>query len=437
MRLLVDFCDVVIELLSRCMDEKYYMAVFDLVQLLLFTLQLNTSSVAPKIYASLVPLAQAACNLVSVPRFRSADGTFADNPALQQLEIDVNTTDILSLLLLVALGCQTPGPDVATSPTATLPIEAFWRTIALDFVLMLLSPRHPPQDFLLTLALLCTSALPGSIGPITASEDPALVARVLIDRVSFFLVERPRWAVDAGPVSDGSGSPSLGRYSATIAALRTLTAFARSPFGALQMARNANLVPRLVAALSKAVDDLYDGVDLPPEFVEWSDDDGSDEEDGHAADADVQMVDAADDARGESSRAAASHGPQRTGKHRGSNEPRPPRPVQLVISQCVLLLHTLATNPATANVVNIQAKLAVAAAPRNASAWNSSSPASLLAVAGGPQRYLITLARLNFAEENLVLERGVDPGVGELANELLGLAVTPDEGADIGECFGV
>jgi hypothetical protein len=45
------------------------------------------------------------------------------------------------------------------------------------------------------------------------------------------------------------------------------------------------------------------------------------------------------------------------------------------------------------------------------------------------------LARLNFAEEDLVLEAGIDAETVELAHELLELAVTPDEGEEISEMF--
>lgn len=54
---------------------------------------------------------------------------------------------------------------------------------------------------------------------------------------------------------------------------------------------------------------------------------------------------------------------------------------------------------------------------------------------GGAQKYLICLARLNFAEENLILEAGIDPEVAECAHELLELAVTPEEGDVIHSAF--
>jgi hypothetical protein len=80
------------------------------------------------------------------------------------------------------------------------------------------------------------------------------------------------------------------------------------------------------------------------------------------------------------------------------------------------LLHFLVTNPRTADVANTATKLA--------------------ASHGGSQRHLLSLARLTFAEEDLVLEAGIDAETVELAHELLELAVTPDEGEKVAEMFG-
>jgi len=59
----------------------------------------------------------------------------------------------------------------------------------------------------------------------------------------------------------------------------------------------------------------------------------------------------------------------------------------------------------------------------------------LSVINGGAQKYLICLARLNFAEEDLVLEAGIDPDVAECAHEMLELAVTPEEGDAIHSAF--
>ncbi|KAI9741488.1 MAG: hypothetical protein M1818_004294 [Claussenomyces sp. TS43310] len=54
---------------------------------------------------------------------------------------------------------------------------------------------------------------------------------------------------------------------------------------------------------------------------------------------------------------------------------------------------------------------------------------------GGAQKYLICLARINFAEGELVLDADIDPEVSECAHEMLELAVTPEEGDAIHSAF--
>src|SRR5690606_14033748 len=73
-------------------------------------------------------------------------------------------------------------------------------------------------------------------------------AATVIDCVSSFLCEPPRWA------SPGSVKELIVRS----AALETLTVFATSPFGAFQIADSDVAIPRLVTVLGWAVDRLYD-----------------------------------------------------------------------------------------------------------------------------------------------------------------------------------
>jgi hypothetical protein len=54
---------------------------------------------------------------------------------------------------------------------------------------------------------------------------------------------------------------------------------------------------------------------------------------------------------------------------------------------------------------------------------------------GGNQKYLICLARLNFSEDDLILDADIDPEVAECAHEMLELAVTPEEGDAIHSAF--
>jgi hypothetical protein len=59
----------------------------------------------------------------------------------------------------------------------------------------------------------------------------------------------------------------------------------------------------------------------------------------------------------------------------------------------------------------------------------------LAAIHGGNQKYLLCLARLNFSEDDLVFESGVEADVAAYALEMLELAVTPEEGDAIHSAF--
>jgi hypothetical protein len=142
----------------------------------------------------------------------------------------------------------------------------------------------------------------------------------------------------------------------------------------MQLASHDNVIPRIVACLSGAIDDLYDQ-DMSSTLVSLDNDDD-----------DLVEV--------------STSSTQLT----------------RIISQCVMLLHTLVTDQNTANVVNISQKLSTSH--------------------GGSQRYLIALGRLTFAEEDLVMESGIESEIVEAAHELLEMAVTPDEGELVSEAFG-
>lgn len=447
LRLLVDFSELLLVLWTQCNEEKYYTPIYDIVSLLSYTLQLNTVGIVPHLISNLLPLIQTTCLLITIPRTESANGDLSTHPnrSLRQMALDINVTQLLSLLYLVSLGCMGPSPgggdtaEQAEGDNTPLRYQAqFWRHVQLEFLLMLFDKNHPEEDFLGVLSLLCTSVLPDSIGPIyNASlsllppdfdrpndQTPEFVARSLIDRVSHQLSDPPAWAPRR----------SVKECSVRLAVLKTLLAFARSPFGALQLAASASLIPRLVLVLCWAIDSLYD-MDVPQSLLKWkpmhdkqqptTDVDKSTTERGDNSgaqnddpDATQDMLDA--DLPAQPQAPNSAHLPDNPDA--ADARPQTPRPadktplLNQIIAQITALLHFLITDPRTSNVANMPAKLA--------------------ASHGGSHRYLITLARLAFAEGDLVLEAGISARTVDLAHDLLELAVTPDEGEGIGEVFG-
>lgn len=359
MQLLVDFTELVVSIWVRCVEERYWEPIKHLVALISFTLQLHTTTVAVWTFRNLSAAAQTTIFMLAEGRHRVPDGDLSKNETYSGLVEHIDTTYIMALLQLIAMACATT--PVKMEISVEFRTEELWKLLTLDFVLLLLTPKQKLEDVIGMLSLLTTSTLPNSIGPLVEDKEPAFVARLVIERVSAKLVEfQPVMTPDD-------------RRRVRVAALRTLIAFARQPFGALQLASHNNALPRLVACLSTSIDDLYDqpipASVLPP-----------------------------------------------------PSEDLPPPPpdasatLSTIISQCVLLIHVLVTSPATAETADIAGKLSLSH--------------------GGSQRYMLSLGRLTFAEDDLVLESGIEAEVVEAAHELLEMVVTPDEGELVSEAFG-
>ncbi|GKT51980.1 uncharacterized protein ColSpa_12161 [Colletotrichum spaethianum] len=376
--LLIDFAHHVIRMWSQCLDEGFLRPIWDLASLLSFTLQLQTISVVPQIIKELIPVLQQSIYMVAEARFKSIDGNISSDPSTDAMQQQVDTTYILSLLYASAAACATILAE--TDGGAQTRQADFWQRITLDLVLILLTPKQRLDDIIGMLDMLCTSALPSSIGPIIPGKEPDLVARMVIDKVSLNLVDLPRAA-----------SSTSQKHAVRFAVLRTLMAFACTPYGARQIAGHVSVIPRLVTALSELVDILYDVSDPVVKTVSGASSDSRRDGPVSATPDDPRnSVDDSDD---------------------GRNDP------SLLISQIILLLHTMVTDPTTANIANILPKLSVSH--------------------GGSQRYILSLSRLNFAEEDLVYEAAIDADTVDRAHELLELAVTPDEGDSIAVSFGV
>ncbi|KAI1109854.1 hypothetical protein F5Y14DRAFT_431022 [Nemania sp. NC0429] len=341
----IQFCLEVIRLWDACITESCLAPVAELVSLVSFTLQLQTVALAPYIAPTLLPVAMEACYQVAIPRFNNLTPDDGDPTTEEFINFrdNINTTKILSLLYLTALGCATSEP---VGGSISSPCVDFWSQVHMEFVLMLLNKKQPIDDFLAVLKLLCTSVFPDSIGPINPRRLPDVVARLLIDRVSTHLTETLRWDVD-----------EVRLRGVRLAVLQTLLTFARSPFGLEHMAKHDWLIPRLVTFLSSCIEELYDG--------------------------DMQYSSAREDELEDG--------------------------LQRLVAHTMMLLHMIIKSPPDGTPVDVSSKLAK--------------------TTGGSQKYLVSLSRLNFAED-LVSE-----DTAELAHELLELAVTSEAGEELGLFF--
>ncbi|KAI1418774.1 hypothetical protein F5Y12DRAFT_463281 [Xylaria sp. FL1777] len=339
----IQFCLEVIRLWDACKKEACLAPIAELVSLVSFTLQWQTVTLAPYIAPTLLPVAMDACYEVAIPRFNNSVPGDPTDEKFIKFRDNIDTSKILSLLYLTALGCAMSEP---VGGSISSPVADFWNLVHIHFILMLLNRKQPIDDFAATLRLLCTSVFPDSIGPINPDKPPEVVAQLLIDRISAHLTEAPRWDAD-----------EVKLQNVRLAALQTLLAFARSPLGLAQLARHDWMIPRLVTLLSGCIEELYDG------GMQYSLAGGDGTSDG----------------------------------------------LQRLVAHTMLLLHMIITTPIGGNTVDMSAKLSK--------------------TMGGSQRYLLSLSRLNFADD-LVAE-----DTAELAHELLEMAVTSEAGEELGEFF--
>ncbi|RFN46887.1 hypothetical protein FIE12Z_8861 [Fusarium flagelliforme] len=364
MQLLVDFANLMSGIWTRCQADQLWEPIKYVLSLISFTFSLHASEVAPFVIPNLAAPAQATMCTLAEWQNRVPEGDEQlKNAEFQSMKRHINIVDILSVFYTCSLACST-ALDV-TEDEVKSQATMFWSCISPDLVYKLLSPKQELPDILAMLELLTTCSLPDSLGPITEQND-CLVASHVINHVS-------------NKLTDYHASVKTREQKATLylASLRTLVAFSRYPFGAIELASHDLALPRLVACLSASIDELYD-LPIPPNVLPPN----SETDDLHLGSE------------------AASYSVS----------------LYQIISKCVFLIHSLVTGHDTANIAEISQKLSLAH--------------------GGSQRYLIALGRLTFAEEDLVMEAGIDGETVEAAHELLELAVTPDEGEIVSGAFG-
>ncbi|KAH8159974.1 hypothetical protein CIB48_g8271 [Xylaria polymorpha] len=331
----IQFSLEVIRLWDACRSENIVSAAY----YLLF----QTTTIAPYIAPTLLPVAMESCYDVAVPRFTNPVPGEPTAENFIQLRDGIDTHKILSLLYFTALGCATSEPAVGSILS---PVVDFWSLVHMQFILVYLNRKQPIDDFIAVLRLLCTSVFPDTIGPINPDRPPVVVAQLLIDRISMYMTDTSRWDADETRLRD-----------LRLASLQTLSAFAGSRFGLVHLVKHDWIIPRLVTLLSCCIEELYNG--------------------------DMQYSSADED--------GVADGLQR------------------VVAHTMFLLHMIVTSQADGEAVDV--------------------PAKLSKTTGGSQKYLLSLSRLNFADD-LVSE-----DTAELAHELLELAVTSEAGEELGEFF--
>ncbi|TQS35452.1 hypothetical protein Golomagni_04129 [Golovinomyces magnicellulatus] len=321
-------CNILIKIWADCIEEKFFKPLYLLIDWLELALELKTSSLAPRLVDSVLPIAQHTADFIAIPRFQSQP--------TEKLDIYINLSACMSLIYSISLGCMANPQD----------ITRFWKLMRWDFVLLMLSTNQFERDYDLILRLLSTSTMKYSFGALPGGEKQDLQTGWIIDRLTYPLNEHP-----CIPMSTERLNSKILR-KVRLKILQVMTRMSKSPYASKALATHTHAIGRLVCLISDEIDVLYD-------FYS---------ENIYSAE---------------------------------------------IINTAMRLLYHLVTKHECA--IEIQQNLSY--------------------VHGGSQKYLLSLSRLNFLEEDLVLESGIDSDIPGFALELLELIVTPEEGDAIQSAF--
>ncbi|KAI7014849.1 hypothetical protein KC366_g15672, partial [Hortaea werneckii] len=191
--LLDDLGRACLKLWSRCVDERYYAALYLLLDLIQFALFGQLSDIVAQLIEEAVPLCMTTISLVAIPLVRvSTNPAYAanlDREAHAKLCEQIDVDEMMEFLLRLAQSATIVG---------STRVEDFWKCMELPFTLLMLNKAQPISQSTTTLRLLCTSSLSTTFGPVVPpeSEDAASgqskQETAIIDRLTILLFETPK-----------------------------------------------------------------------------------------------------------------------------------------------------------------------------------------------------------------------------------------------------
>ncbi|KAI7278074.1 hypothetical protein KC332_g17152 [Hortaea werneckii] len=245
-------CRACLKLWSRCLDERYYAALYLLLDLIHFALFGQLSEIVAQLIEEAAPLCTTTISLVAIPLVRaSTNPAYAanlDREAHAKLCEQIDVDEMMEFLLRLAQSAIIVGPTR---------VEDFWKCMELPFTLLMLNKAQPISQSTTTLRLLSTSSLSTTFGPIVPprSEDAASgqskQETAIIDRLTILLFETPKPPPDEPAYSE-----------AELAELRNeiLLVFRElclTDHGGLLLAQHRSAVGRLVRFLHGQMEKLH------------------------------------------------------------------------------------------------------------------------------------------------------------------------------------
>ncbi|PGH15515.1 hypothetical protein AJ80_05532 [Polytolypa hystricis UAMH7299] len=257
----VEYAKAVIALWARSMKESFYKPVELFMGIIKYILYLDTPRIAPQLIEDLLAVLQTSAYVNGVPRFLNSPVSHLNLGQLKQtprneLHPEVNSSEILDILYLVAGGCQY---DISST-------REFWQNMSYDAILIMLNCSQPITDIIATFNLLSYSIIPDTFGPILRTpEEQAANENYIIDRVANLLSEHPR--VDEGEQPYSPWQIATLRIEAM--SLLSEIAFSfpdASPDGRSRAGRVVATHPSALARVFRAMHDELDALySYPPE----------------------------------------------------------------------------------------------------------------------------------------------------------------------------
>ncbi|KAF2799851.1 hypothetical protein K505DRAFT_320895, partial [Melanomma pulvis-pyrius CBS 109.77] len=265
--LALQICHIFLSLWEQCLQERYYPAIYLILDALHFILACEPAKTAVELTERAVPLLIASVDLVAVPVARAAklDDIYVAalySPAQLKVSIEINVMDCLHFLHLIASSCL--------SSTSSEAITRFWQCIPADFALVLLNRVQPLPHITLMLRVLGTSALSSSLGAIVAPDSPpdqqGKRESDVVDRLTNLLFETPK-SIPPPSREDSKPPPSLPSaaqvWDLRSRVLHLLTQFAIEEHGSLRLVTHRNCVGRLIKYLDFCITSLYESPLFP------------------------------------------------------------------------------------------------------------------------------------------------------------------------------
>lgn len=205
--------------------------------MLKFAIELKTTSIAPQIIDTLVPLVRLTVTDLLIHRFSHKEIPKYFSP--------VDTTGCLSLLYITALGCMCE-PEY---------IVRFWKLMCYDAILVSFGVEQRLADTELMLSLLSTSIFKDSFGARSANPaEEVIIDKQIGDHFSRILTKIPTKPDTKG--REPLESEAVDRLRLMV--LQLMTGMTRSPYAGSLIVKHQNAIGAIVSLISNELDDLYD-----------------------------------------------------------------------------------------------------------------------------------------------------------------------------------